>query len=808
MASLAGAKSIHIASPDLLQPDGQLLCSYDLNGALVAIEANSNPHPAARRTKSRSAGAVSLAEKLKQLNRLNAANYTSLSEMFGEFLRTGCEILGLPAGMLLHMDGNSKAILALSGSPAVFALDARLVKAANRLANHPLSGKDLPDEPDLKFCLAAPILAGTDLFGMLMFSSHGQAAGHVFSPEQWDLTGLMASGMARFIVEDRLSNERSLRALREKHRDQILEMVFTNQPPQETLRYLTAWVESHLPGTACAILLWKQGLLLVESAPNLPEAFRDLVAEERISLAVPAVPDLANRFSFLKDLGFELSSTAAITSVTGAAVGTILLLHPAGKPPTVPVEKTLRVACRLAGNAIEQRLLVDRLALQAQSDFLTGLPNHFHLMELLETCITNAPVEGGGFAVLFADLDRFQQINDTLGHQVGDRILTEVAGRLRATLPSAGDFAARMGGDEFAVVLHGLEGVQAVAQAARRFLDALRLPYRIDGRELFVTASIGFSRFPVDGKDAVTLVRRASSAMSLAKKDGKNAVECFAADSQNGGIERLELETALRRALEKSEFELYFQPIFSMDGGLEGLEALLVWNHATRGRVPASEFIPLAEETGLIIPIGAWVLNEACRLGTLWRKNGWAVKRIAVNMSALQFSGPDFLETVAGALAASGYPAELLELELTESSVLRDIAGSIQRMTRLRELGVRIAIDDFGTGYSSLNYLRSLPVSSLKIDQTFLRDLTAHSTTLTVVKAIVSLAHQMGLTVVAEGVETAGELELLRDAGCDCVQGHLFCPSIRVDQVEKLLADPKQRATKRLRSKGRASGAH
>ncbi|MBV8818621.1 MAG: EAL domain-containing protein [Acidobacteriaceae bacterium] len=446
----------------------------------------------------------------------------------------------------------------------------------------------------------------------------------------------------------------------------------------------------------------------------------------------------------------------------------------------------LRVASRLAGIAIEQRQLTDRLAFQAQHDYLTGLPNRFRLLEILEQRLTSAQARSGMLAVLVLDLDRFKQINDSLGHPVGDRLLIEAGERIRAVL-KADDAAGRMGGDEFSVVLASARTEQQAMETSRTLLDTLSAPYLVDGRELIVTASIGMSLFPNHGQDASTLLHKADSAMYRAKNEGKNAIECYRPDTQHGTIEQLDLENALRRALEKGEFELLFQPIVSLQGELEAFEALLAWNHPKLGRVPPGQFIPLAEETGLITSIGAWVLRAACEQAVSWLNAGLPVKRIAVNVSAMQFARPDFVETVASALSSTGLPPGLLELELTESLVLRDISDSIHRMAQLRELGVVMAIDDFGTGYSSLNYLRRLPVHELKIDQSFVRDLRATPGTLHVVQTIATLAHNMNLSVVAEGVETADQLELVRVAGCDRVQGHLYGMSLSAEKAEVLL---------------------
>jgi EAL domain-containing protein (putative c-di-GMP-specific phosphodiesterase class I) len=309
-----------------------------------------------------------------------------------------------------------------------------------------------------------------------------------------------------------------------------------------------------------------------------------------------------------------------------------------------------------------------------------------------------------------------------------------------------------------------------------------------DVHELFVTASIGIGVYPKDGQDAAGLLRSADLAMYGAKNNGKNGLQVFVADRHPSGLEPFQLENALRRALERGELEVLYQPMVGMDGKLAGLEALLSWNHPAYGRIAPNRFIPIAEETGLIVPIGSWVMGQACSRSARWREAGHKEACVSVNVSALQFEGSAFVETVRAALAASGLPAACLELELTESFVMRDIQASTRRMAQLRELGVGISIDDFGTGYSSLSYLSRLPVNSLKIDQSFVRDLHRPAGSLPIVQTIVRLAHNMDLCVVAEGVETLEELNLLRVVGCDKVQGHLFGQSLRLDEVEKLLA--------------------
>jgi diguanylate cyclase (GGDEF)-like protein len=446
----------------------------------------------------------------------------------------------------------------------------------------------------------------------------------------------------------------------------------------------------------------------------------------------------------------------------------------------------LQMMARSLGRMIEQSRVNDRLTFQARHDALTELPNRVYFMELLEAALVKARADAGRLAVLFIGLDRFKQINDTLGHAVGDGLLRKVADRLRRLL-AADNLIGRMAGDEFTVVFSRPPDVQSVIQNSKEFLAGLRKPYRIEGHELFITASTGVAMFPEHGDTAAGLLHSAGLAMYRAKNAGKDAVEVFVAGDTGMGLERLRLENALRRALENGELDILYQPVMRMNGEIDGLEALLTWTQPIHGTISPKQFIPIAEEAGLIVPIGSWVLRQACLQGARWRNAGCVPIRISVNVSALQFERADFAETVADALALSGFPSECLELELTESCVMRDLRGSVARMSQIRDLGISISIDDFGTGYSSLSYLTRLPLDSLKIDQSFLRNLQEPEGSLPVVQSIVRLAHTMNLTVVAEGVETAAELDLVRVLGCDKVQGHVYGPSLSREATEALL---------------------
>ena len=403
-------------------------------------------------------------------------------------------------------------------------------------------------------------------------------------------------------------------------------------------------------------------------------------------------------------------------------------------------------------------------------DALTQLPNRFEFIRQLEAALTVGFEER---SLLFIDLDRFQQINSALGYAAGDKLLQTVAARFRNT-----DLSGRVGGDEFAVLTSG---------PTTPYLEALRKPYQIDGSELFVTASIGVAIFPIHGQQASELLRNADLAMSRAKSNGGDALEIFTMDSATHTVDRLRLENALRRVLENHQLHLVYQPVVTMEGTVDGLEALLTWRHPDLGTIPPRRFIPIAEETGMIVPIGAWVLEQACIQGARWLAAGHKNTRISVNVSGLQFERRDFVAQVAHALRVSGFPPACLELELTESYLMRNLPESIARMHEIRELGVSISIDDFGTGYSSLSHLSKLPVDTLKIDQSFLRRLLEPKGSLLVVQSIIRLAHGMHLNVVAEGVETEAELDLVRVLGCDKVQGHVYGPAVRPEEVAHAL---------------------
>lgn len=422
----------------------------------------------------------------------------------------------------------------------------------------------------------------------------------------------------------------------------------------------------------------------------------------------------------------------------------------------------------------ERKQAEERMRHIAQTDSLTGLPNRLSLQVRLAQLLPEARRHLWQLAIMFIDLDRFKIINDTLGHQIGDELLREVAIRLNRVVRET-DFVARLGGDEFVIILPATGGPADAAVVANKIIAALSLPILAEGHELHTSPSIGISIFPDDGSDGDSILKNADTAMYHAKSAGRNNYQFYAADMNKLATERLDIERKLRHAISRNELALCFQPQFRADGTqATGVEALVRWHHPSDGMISPVRFIPIAEETGLIVEIGEWVLRTACREMKNWINGGLKPIRIAVNVSARQLRRRDFCETVAGALAESGLPAELLELEITESAVMENPEEAIEILQRIGRMGVTLAIDDFGTGYSSLAYLKLFPIDHLKIDRSFVADIEFDLNDRAIAFGTIALAHSLGLNVIAEGVETEDQLELLRANGCDEVQGYLF----------------------------------
>lgn len=424
----------------------------------------------------------------------------------------------------------------------------------------------------------------------------------------------------------------------------------------------------------------------------------------------------------------------------------------------------------------------------AYHDGLTGLPNRSLFSKLLSRSITEAHRYGKQLAVSFLDLDRFKQINDTLGHEAGDELLKEVANRLTACVRDS-DTIARLGGDEFVVLLPELGDGKYAATVAQKILSAIAKPFTLLGQEFRVTASIGISTYPQDGLDEQTLTKNADIAMYQAKEEGKNNFQFFSPELNANSLERLTLESSLRRALERNEFRLNYQAKRDIASGrITGMETLLRWEHPDLGTVAPMKFIPIAEETGLILPIGKWVLQTACLQNVAWQKQGLPAVSIAVNLTARQFSDDALLPDIATILKTTGMDAHLLELEITESMLIHNMEKTLQILTQLKALGVRIAVDDFGTGYSSLSMLQRFPLDTIKIDRSFISAVTgaAHEDT-SLTEAIISMGKSLSLTVVAQGVETKDQADYLRKHACDEFQGFYFNKPMAADQFTDLL---------------------
>lgn len=425
----------------------------------------------------------------------------------------------------------------------------------------------------------------------------------------------------------------------------------------------------------------------------------------------------------------------------------------------------------------------EHLYFLAHHDVLTSLPNRRLLQDRMQHALAKARRSGYQAALIYFDLDRFKTINDSLGHAIGDRVLKEIASRLARQVRET-DTLARLGGDEFVVILEQVEEAEKVAAVAQKLLLELTREILVEGHSLYVTASAGISLFPTDSVDSEGLMKSAETAMYRAKERGKNMCQYFTPDMNARARELLQLESGLRQALEQQQLVLHYQPQVDLTTGeLIGVEALVRWEHPERGMVPPGDFIPLAEETGLIVPIGEWVLRTACAQSQAWRQAGFSPMRMAVNISPRQFRQSDLIARVDEILRETGLEPSALELEVTEGVIMNDVEAAIATMEELGKMGVLLAIDDFGTGYSSLGYLKRFPIAGLKIDRSFVRDIPGDANDAQIAASVIALAHNMNLRVVAEGIETADQLAFLRDKGCEHGQGYYFSPPCTAEEL-------------------------
>ncbi len=435
----------------------------------------------------------------------------------------------------------------------------------------------------------------------------------------------------------------------------------------------------------------------------------------------------------------------------------------------------------------ERKQTEEQLRVLAYHDALTGLPNRSLFHTLLNQALAKGRRTQRMGTVLLIDLDRFKNVNDTLGHAVGDLLLKNVAARLSGCLRES-DAVARLGGDEFAVLLEEMPQSADGATVAEKIMGVLTAPFDLAGHEIFVTASIGISVFPNDGQDVQAILKNADTALYRAKEQGRNSYAFYTADMHADALRRMQLENGLRRALERQEFRVFYQPRVALNTGqVLGMEALLRWQHPELGLVPPGQFIGLAEETGLIVPIGEWVLRTACAQTKAWQAAGFPHLRLSANISGREFRQPDMVEKVKQALEDTGLEPQVLELELTESILIEVSEETLAKLQALKRTGVHLSIDDFGTGYSSLEYLSRFPVDRLKIDQAFVRDISGDADNGAIIRAIIAMAHGLDIKVTAEGVETAEQLGFLRTYRCDEMQGYYFGAPVPPDQFVKML---------------------
>lgn len=445
------------------------------------------------------------------------------------------------------------------------------------------------------------------------------------------------------------------------------------------------------------------------------------------------------------------------------------------------------IACLLEDEREASELAAVEAGHLAYHDAMTGLPNRPLFMDRLIVALAQANRANQKLAVFFLDLDRFKDINDSLGHSTGDALLKGVAERIRRCVRE-GDTVARFGGDEFTLLIPKIENIEDVAKIAQKIIDNLKIPFLIAEREMFVTTSIGIGIFPGDGHDPETLVRNADTAMYRAKDQGRDNYQLYAPAMNARALERLALENMLRKALSHHELRVYYQPLVDLASKrIVGLEALVRWQHPDLGFLLPAHFISTAELSGLIIPIGQWVLLTACKQLRQWQKRVDSDLTVSVNLSARQFQQPNLVSSVAEVLDESGIDPRSLELEITESNAMQNAEVTIHTLRELKALGVRISMDDFGTGYSSLNYLKRFPIDTLKLDQSFVREVNTDRRDAAIVSAVISMAHSLDLTVVAEGVETEEQLGFLRQERCDRIQGFLFSAPMSAEELEPYL---------------------
>jgi diguanylate cyclase (GGDEF)-like protein len=546
---------------------------------------------------------------------------------------------------------------------------------------------------------------------------------------------------------------------------------------------------------------------LEHTAPNLPRGFKGLLDNHLLRFASGLCSDsdhdspvvthsdmrLDPRWAMVREGAAQHQLTTCwsilVRSSGGDVLGMFAIYHAQPIEPDRAARAIMETIGKLVTIATEHETLTYQLAYRAQHDSLTGLPNRLLFEDRLTHALSRAQRDSRQVALFCMDLDRFKFVNDTLGHHAGDTLLVHFARRMGELLDQT-ETLARMGGDEFALILTEINTRQEATAVAQKIIEGIKAPFEVAGHELYVTGSIGVAIYPHDATDASSLQKNADLALYRAKSLGRNRYQCFQQDMLMATSERLSFENQLRRVLLAGELVLYYQPQFDPENRLIGLEALVRWNHPQLGLLLPGKFISLAEETGFILNIGEWVLDEACRQNKAWQAAGYPPVRVAVNVSALQFAQPGFTDTVTAALGRHTLDPQWLELEITESLLMKHTRETASKLEQIRAKGVAIALDDFGTGYSSLAYLQQLPIDTLKIDRSFVRQIEAATPTqssLAVIQAIISLGTSLGMSVVVEGVETEQQRDLLCKAGCNGLQGYFYGKPKPAAEIEKLL---------------------
>ena len=610
------------------------------------------------------------------------------------------------------------------------------------------------------------------------------------------------AGISRDITERKLAY-----ALRDGQA-QILEMIAMSAPLNEVLKHLVLLMESQLKGIFGSILLLDEtgASLRYGAAPSLPDAYVNAIDGVRIGPKAGSCGTAAYRRKAVivadvmtdplwdeyrglaAEHGLRSCWSTPILSHQDAVLGAFAMYAKEVREPTEVEMSLIDVATRIAGIAIERKLAEDRIHFMANHDALTGLPNRTLLEDRLSQAILHARRNDRWVTVLFVDLDNFKLVNDSLGHNAGDELLKTIAKRMVDCI-RATDTVVRLGGDEFVVVLSDQpKSADPISETVQKIQAVIAEAVRLEGHDLRVTSSVGIANYPDDGVDVEALMANADAAMYRAKEVGRDNFQFYTPELNTKVHGKFLLQEELRNALARSEFVLHYQPqVESRTGRVFAVEALIRWNHPRLGMVPPMKFISLAEETGLIVPIGAWVLREACRQTKAWQNAGLPSMSVCVNVSARQFRERDLVSQVAGALQESGLEAKYLELELTESLIMQNIELAIGTMKDLRGLGVQLSIDDFGTGYSSLSALKTFPVARLKIDKSFIDGLLADENDKAVAGAVISLGQTLNLRVIAEGVETEAQAAFLRHINCDEMQGYLFSKPLPALEIAELL---------------------